>query len=62
VIRSFRDRDAAALFDDGAPSKRLAAIEKTARRKLYQLNQARSLGDLTLPGNGLEALKGDRYH
>ena len=59
MIRSFRDREAEALFNDHA-SKRLRSIEKTARRKLYQLNQARRLQDLALPGNQLEALKRDR--
>ena len=41
-------------------SRRLQAIEKTARRKLYQLDQAKELRDLSLPGSQLEALKGDR--
>jgi toxin HigB-1 len=35
--------------------------ERTALRRLIQLNQARSLTDLArIPGNHLEALKGDR--
>jgi proteic killer suppression protein len=60
VIRSFRDAETERLFND-VFSRRFQAIEKTARRKLYQLHQARSLKDLsTLPGNRLEALKGDR--
>jgi proteic killer suppression protein len=60
VIRSFRDAESQRLFND-EPSKRFQSVERTARRKLYQLHQARSLGDLwALPGNGLEALKGDR--
>ena len=59
MIRSFRDADAEELFHD-APSRRYRAIERTARRKLYQLSQARSLRDLALPGNRLEALRGDR--
>ena len=42
-------------------SKRFQSIEKTARRKLYQLHQARALMDLAaMPGNRLEALAGDR--
>jgi proteic killer suppression protein len=35
-------------------------VGATAGRKHYQLNQARMLRDLALPGNQLEALKGDR--
>jgi len=60
VIRSFRDTETAKLFQD-EPSKSFQTIERIARRKLYQLHQARSLRDLSgLPGNRLEALKGDR--
>jgi toxin HigB-1 len=59
VIRSFRNGDTEKLFRDERP-QRFRAIERTARRKLYQLNQARSLRDLALPGNHLEALRRDR--
>jgi proteic killer suppression protein len=59
MIRSFRDPEAEKLFRDRF-SGRLRGIERTARRKLYQLHQARSLRDLALPGNRLEALRGDR--
>jgi toxin HigB-1 len=60
VIRSFRDVETEQLFDDRF-SKRFQSIEKTARRKLYQLHHARALRDLSaLPGNRLEALSGDR--
>jgi proteic killer suppression protein len=59
MIRSFRDPEAEKLFRDQF-SGRLQGIERTARRKLYQLHQARSLRDLALPGNRLEALRGDR--
>jgi proteic killer suppression protein len=60
VIRSFRDRETEELFHD-RPSRRFRAIERVARRKLVQLDQAGSLRDMTaLPGNRLEALKGDR--
>lgn len=60
MIRSFRDAESAKLFRD-EPCKRFQAVERTARRKLYQLDQARSLIDLSaLPGNRLEALKGAR--
>ena len=59
MIRSFRDPEAEKLFRDQF-SVRLQSVERTARRKLYQLHQARSLRDLALPGNRLEALRGDR--
>ena len=59
MIRSFRDAESGEVFQDRF-SKRFQKIERTARRKLYQLNQARTLRDLALPGNRLEALHGDR--
>jgi proteic killer suppression protein len=60
VIRSFRRRDAEAIFN-GDQVPRLAHIAKVARRRLRLLHNARFLGDLAaLPGNHLEALKGDR--
>jgi toxin HigB-1 len=60
VIQSFRDPEAEKLFQQ-QHSKRFRFIEKTALRKLIHLNRAASLGDLAaIPGNHLEALKGDR--
>ena len=59
MIRSFRDADTGEVFHDRF-SKRFQSIERTARRKLYQINQARTLRDLALPGNRLEALQRDR--
>lgn len=60
MIKSFRSPDAEALLND-RPVVRFAAIERTARRKLLYLNQARTLQDLRAPpGNRLEVLKGDR--
>jgi proteic killer suppression protein len=60
MIRSFRSKDAAALFHD-MPVRRFQAIERPARRKLLYLHRARVLDDLKAPpGNQLEALKGDR--
>ncbi len=44
-----------------APVRRFQAIETVARRKLKMLNDADRLDDLAvLPGNRLEALRGDR--
>jgi len=60
VIRSFKCKDTAALFDD-LQVPRFRAFERAARRKLLYLNQARRLDDLRVPpGNRLEALKGKR--
>ena len=60
MIRSFRCKDAEALFDD-RPSRRFQAIQNGARRKLEMLAAARALDDLKVPpGNRLEALKGNR--
>lgn len=60
MIRSFRHKDAAALFQRSRV-KRFEAFESVARRKLLQLDAAVTLDDLrNPPGNRLEALKGDR--
>ena len=60
MIRSFRDREAEKLFQDQF-SKKYQTIERIARRKLTLLDQAETLEDIAaLPGNRLEALKGDR--
>ena len=60
MIRSFRNRDAAALFR-GIPTRRFRAIARVAQRKLAQLHAAQRLDDLrAFPGNHLEALAGDR--
>ncbi|MFN8626206.1 MAG: type II toxin-antitoxin system RelE/ParE family toxin [Candidatus Binatia bacterium] len=60
MIKSFRDKDTEAL----AHRKRVAkfhSFERAAQRKLRELDIATSLGDLAaIPGNRLEALKGDR--
>jgi toxin HigB-1 len=60
MIRSFRDEDAEALFNDLAVH-RFRAIERPARRKLLYLHRTRVVQDLNAPpGNRFEALKGDR--
>ena len=60
MIRSFRDKDTEALFNDVAV-RRFRAIERPARRKLLYLHRARVVQDLNAPpGNRLEVLKGDR--
>ena len=60
MIRTFRDKDAEAFFNDNS-IPRFRNIERAARRKLLYLNAAKKLEDLRVPpGNRLEALKGDR--
>jgi proteic killer suppression protein len=61
VIRSFRDRDTARLFER-QPARRLPpGIQRVALRKLRQLDAAVDLADLRVPpGNRLERLLGGR--
>ena len=60
MIRSFKDADTEALFNDELVP-RFRAIERPARRKLLYLSRARVLQDLRVPpGNRLEALRGKR--
>ena len=61
MIRSFADKQAAAVYA-GLEVRRLAKpLQKAARRKLMMLDAASSLDALRLtPGNRLETLKGDR--
>jgi toxin HigB-1 len=59
LIRSFRDAETRKLFHDQL-SRRFRTIERTARRKLNQIDQAAGLRDLALLGNHLERLKRDR--
>ncbi|MBW1789388.1 MAG: type II toxin-antitoxin system RelE/ParE family toxin [Deltaproteobacteria bacterium] len=61
MIRSFKSRDAAALFNR-RPVRRLPPdIQRGALRKLRMINRAETLRDLRVPpANRLEALKGDR--
>ena len=60
VIRSFRDPEAEKIFRQQF-SKQFQAIQAIALRKLFQLNRAITLDDLSaIPGNRLEALKRDR--
>ena len=61
MIRGFRGTFAALIFQQRrAPKGFPTAVAKVARRKLVQLNNATTLGDLVAPpGNRLEALRGD---
>jgi proteic killer suppression protein len=61
MIRSFACLETEKLFNDESSRRLPTHIQRTARRKMLLLHQARSLNDLRSPyGNHLEALKGGR--
>ena len=61
MIKSFADRETEAVFRRRIARRLPADIQRTARRKLIQLDRAQDMRDLVSPpGNRLEALKGDR--
>ncbi|MBK7930585.1 MAG: type II toxin-antitoxin system RelE/ParE family toxin [Bryobacterales bacterium] len=60
MIRSFRNHETEQLFRSGQ-SRAFQACERQAFQKLRMLDASSRLSDLgVLPGNRLEALKGDR--
>jgi proteic killer suppression protein len=60
MIRSFRDKDAQALFE-GKSVRRYRAIEKQVQNRLQYLDTATTLADLTArPSNRFEHLSGNR--
>ena len=59
MIVSFRDQRTR-QFAEGNRVKAFSGFERKAEMKLDELESATSLLDLDLPGNRLEALKGDR--
>jgi proteic killer suppression protein len=60
VIIGYRDR-ASERFASGRPVKEFSGFARQAEMRLDRLDAATSLADLAaLPGNRLEALKGDR--
>jgi toxin HigB-1 len=59
MIVSFRDKRTRE-FARGTRIKAFASIQRRAEMRLDQLDAATSLLDLDLPGNRLEALRGDR--
>ena len=61
MIRSFRDKATAQLFQGALPRLMARELAVAARRKLAMLDAAERLEDLRIPpGNRLEALRGDR--
>jgi len=59
VILSYRDKRTRS-FAEGKRIKTFGGIARKAEMRLDELDAATSLLDLDLPGNRLEALKGDR--
>ncbi len=59
MIVDFRDKRTRE-FAEGKRVQAFAGFARKAEMRLDQLDAARSLIDLDLPGNHLEALKGDR--
>jgi proteic killer suppression protein len=60
MIKSFRDKNTAAVFDGRKP-RRFQGFIEAAERKLQLLDSASSLGVLAeTPGNRFEALAGNR--
>lgn len=61
MVKSFADKQTAAVFA-GLQVKRLPSeIQATARRKLKQIDAANAIDTLRIPpGNRLEQLKGNR--
>ncbi len=61
MIRGFRDRETASIWEGRRSRKLPPDIQSVALRKLRMLNNAHVLQDLRVPpANRLEALKGDR--
>ncbi len=59
MIVSYRDKQTRD-FANGKRVKAFDGIQRKAEMKLDQLDAATGLSDLNLPGNRLEAMKGDR--
>jgi len=60
VIKSFLDRETREVFKTGRSKSLPVGVCLVARRKLFQLDKAKTLNDLKAPpGNRLEALKGN---
>ncbi len=61
MIKSFADKQTAAIFEGYQVKQLPKEIQNTARRKLKQIDAAGTIESLRIPpGNRLELLKGDR--
>lgn len=58
VIRSFRHKGLAELFETGRSAKVRQDLQRRALRRLDTLNQAAVLGDLKVPGFDFHPLRG----
>ena len=64
VIKSFRHKGLAELFDTGASAKVRRDLQGRALRRLDALDHGTTLADLRVPGFEFHALRGSpkRYH
>jgi proteic killer suppression protein len=61
MIHNFKDKETEKIWKQIYSKKIPANIQKIALRKLFMLNRAIDINDLTIPpANNLEKLKGDR--
>jgi proteic killer suppression protein len=61
MIQGFADKVCERFFQEGVCPSQWKAFENVAKRKLDMVDAATRLNDLrSPPGNGLEALRGDR--
>jgi proteic killer suppression protein len=61
MIKSFSDKQTAAVFEGLQVRKLPPEIQETARRKMKQIDAASKIENLRVPpGNRLELLKGNR--
>jgi proteic killer suppression protein len=61
MIINFKDKEAEKIWHQNISKRLPIDVQKVALRKLYMLNHAQSLLDLTIPpSNKLEKLKGNR--
>ncbi|HPR49442.1 MAG TPA: type II toxin-antitoxin system RelE/ParE family toxin [Spirochaetota bacterium] len=61
MIRSFKCDETEKIWNQIFSKKFPGSIQKVALRKLFMMNRAREIKDLTIPpANRLEKLKGDR--
>ena len=61
MIKTFADKDTERVFGRRVLRRWSLQVQRTARRKLVQLDASERLDDLRIPpGNRLEKLRGDR--
>ena len=60
MIQGFADRRTERFHEEGRSVPAFSGFERSARRKLNELDAATAIRDLGRPGSRLEALGGDR--